>query len=162
MDTINREDVRKLLSEICDPEIPVVTIEEIGMLRDVIVRDDVCEVFITPTYTACPAMEIIEKDIKELLYRHGIPHVKVTLVYSPAWTTEWINDAAKEKLRAYGIAPPLHTSCHNWLAPGTEEMECPRCGSKDTALVSRFGSTACKALYSCNTCKEPFEHFKCH
>lgn len=154
-----REDILELLSQIADPEIPVVTIQEIGMLQDVRMRETGCEVIITPTYTGCPAMGIIEADIKALLDKHGIK-ATVKLVYQPAWTTDNITDAAKEKMKKYGIAPPVHSGCD--VAHAEAHITCPQCGSNHTVQISRFGSTACKALYKCNDCKEPFEYFKCH
>ncbi len=159
---LTKADVLHLLSEIVDPEIPVVNIQEMGMLRDVLLSGDSCEVLLTPTYNGCPAMGIIEQDILLLLQQHGIPNAKVKLVYAPAWTTDWMSDSTKEKLKHYGIAAPLHSSCVNWLKPDQITVACPNCGSEETLLVSRFGSTACKALYRCNGCKEPFEYFKCH
>lgn len=150
----------ELLSEIADPEIPVVSIREIGMLRDVKIDGNTCEVIITPTYTGCPAMGIIEADIKALLDSKGIPST-VKLVYNPAWTTDWITDEAKAKMRKYGIAPPEHSSCGN-ISVAEQHIACPQCNSTDTEVISRFGATACKALYKCNSCKEPFEYFKCH
>lgn len=153
--------IYKILSGIPDPEIPVVSIVEMGMVRDVVTNDDGYTIVITPTYSGCPAMGIITADIKMMLEKNGITRATVSLVYDPAWTTDWMSDIAKEKLRAYGIAPPLHSSCsldtfaHNIIA-------CPRCASDDTVLISRFGATACKSLYQCNNCKEPFEYFKCH
>lgn len=160
--TLSKVEIFDLLSTIKDPEIPVVSIQEMGMLRDVIVTDDSCEVIITPTYSGCPAMGIIEDDIKALLKENGIENPKVTLVYSPAWTTDWMTEGTKEKLRDYGIAAPIHSSCINWLKPNSTIVACPCCQSENTKIVSQFGSTACKALYSCNDCKEPFEYFKCH
>lgn len=154
-----REDILELLSQITDPEIPVVTIQEIGMLQDVRMTETGCEVIITPTYTGCPAMGIIEADIKALLDKHGINAV-VKLVYHPAWTTDNITDAAKEKMKKYGIAPPVHSGCD--VASAETQIACPLCGSQKTEQISRFGSTACKALYKCKECKEPFEYFKCH
>lgn len=154
-----REDILELLSQIADPEIPVVTIQEIGMLQDVRMTETGCEVIITPTYTGCPAMGIIEADIKALLDKHGIK-ATVKLVYQPAWTTDNITDAAKEKMKKYGIAPPVHSGCD--VAHAEAHITCPQCGSSHTVQISRFGSTACKALYKCNDCKEPFEYFKCH
>ena len=151
----------KILSVIHDPEIPVVTIEEMGMLRDVIVNNDGIEVLLTPTYTGCPAMGMIEQDIKMTLHANNVRKAKVKLVLDPAWTTDWMTDIAREKLKQYGIAPPLRSTCaqdvfaHNII-------ECPRCHSNDTVMISRFGATACKALYQCNDCREPFEYFKCH
>lgn len=156
-----KQEVLDYLSVIADPEIPVVSIQEMGMLQDVIISDSGYEVILTPTYTGCPAMSIIEADIKALLQEKGISPVKVTMVYSPAWTTDWMNDTAKEKMRQYGIAPPMHSSCGNMFM-AEQHVHCPHCDSADTNLISRFGATACKALYKCNTCKEPFEYFKCH
>jgi ring-1,2-phenylacetyl-CoA epoxidase subunit PaaD len=156
-----KQEVLDYLSVIADPEIPVVTIQEMGMLQDVIISDNGYEVILTPTYTGCPAMSIIEADIKALLLEKGIAPVKVTMVYSPAWTTDWMNDTAKEKMRQYGIAPPMHSSCGSMFL-AEQHVHCPHCDSADTNLISRFGATACKALYKCNTCKEPFEYFKCH
>ena len=156
-----KEDILNILSVIRDPEIPVVTIEEMGMLRDVFVSDDGIEVIITPTYTGCPAMGIIEHDIKMMLDISGIADAKVTLVYNPAWTTDWMSDAAKDKLMKYGISPPQHSSCVQDKFE-QNQIECPLCHSKSTTMISRFGSTACKSLYQCNDCKEPFEYFKCH
>ncbi len=159
---LNKEEIFKILSEIPDPEIPVINIGELGILRDVKLEDDLCTVVITPTYTGCPAMKVIEDDIKIKLKERGIEKVKVELVYSPAWTTDWINDVAKEKLRVYGIAPPDHSSVDKKVLLGkARELKCPLCGSKNTEMISQFGSTACKALYRCKYCKEPFDYFKC-
>ncbi len=154
-----REYILELLSQIADPEIPVVTIQEIGMLQDVRMTETGCEVIITPTYTGCPAMGIIEADIKALLDKYGI-NSTVKLVYNPAWTTDRITDVAKEKMKQYGIAPPVHSGCD--VAHAEVHIACPQCSSSNTEQISRFGSTACKALYKCNECKEPFEYFKCH
>lgn len=156
-----KEEVFGYLSEIVDPEIPVITIQEIGMLRDVNISGDGCEVILTPTYTGCPAMGIIEADIKALLHEKGISSVNVRLVYEPAWTTDWITEDAKVKMNKYGIAPPKHSSCGS-VSDAEKHVHCPRCDSQDTEVISRFGATACKALYKCNSCKEPFEYFKCH
>ncbi len=150
-----------MLSVINDPEIPVVTIFEMGMLRDVNITDKGYEVVITPTYSGCPAMGIIEQDIKMTLESKGVRPITVKLVYDPAWTTDWMSNTAKAKLKDYGIAPPVHSSCNNDVFKNNI-IECPLCHSDDTVLMSRFGSTACKALYQCNHCKEPFEYFKCH
>lgn len=161
-ESYQREEILALLSEIKDPEIPVVTIEEMGMLRDVILSDKACEILLTPTYTACPAMGIIEQDILSTLKEAGIKNAKVTMVFAPAWTTDWMSESTKEKLIQFGIAAPVHSSCSNWLSPKNVEVKCPKCHSIDTKLISQFGSTACKALYSCNHCHEPFDYFKCH
>lgn len=160
--TYSQEQIFKILSEIPDPEIPVINIIELGILREVKFVDEVCVVTITPTYTGCPAMKVIEDDIKIKLKEIGIEKVKVELVFSPAWTTDWISDEAKEKLRAYGIAPPDHSSVDKKVLLGkARELKCPLCGSKNTEMISQFGSTACKALYRCLDCKEPFDYFKC-
>lgn len=158
----SQEQIFKILSEIPDPEIPVINIIELGILREVKFVDEVCIVVITPTYTGCPAMKVIEDDIRIKLKEIGIDKVKVELVLSPAWTTDWISDVAKEKLRAYGIAPPDHSSVDKKVLLGkARDLKCPLCGSIHTAMISQFGSTACKALYRCLDCKEPFDYFKC-
>ena len=157
-----KESIFNLLSTIVDPEIPVVSIEEMGMLRDVNITNQSFEVIITPTYTGCPAMGIIEDDIMTLLQQNGIENPSVKLVYSPAWTTDWMTEATKEKLRKFGIAALIHSSCTNWLKPSEVNVKCPKCHSENTKVISQFGSTACKALYSCNDCQEPFDYFKCH
>lgn len=157
----NIEHVYNLISEIPDPEIPVITIKDLGILRNVMFFNGEYVVTITPTYTACPAMGMIEKQIKEILLTNGIESVKVELTYTPAWTTDWLSDEAKTKLKNYGIAPPTHSSCAK-IFNGAEKTNCPRCNSKNTELISRFGSTACKALYVCKDCKETFDLFKCH
>lgn len=151
----------KQLAQIPDPEIPVLTIGDLGMLREVNQVGEELVVTITPTYTACPAMPWIEERIRAVLAAHGIHRVAVRTVYSPAWTTDWLSREAKEKLRQYGIAPPAHSSCAN-ARPVDARVQCPRCNSLHTVCLSRFGSTACKALYRCNQCKEVFDHFKCH
>lgn len=158
---IDKEEIMAILDAIHDPEIPVVTIRAMGMLRDVRLGEDGCTVIITPTYSGCPAMGIIEADIKATLAAHSISPVTVELVYAPSWTTDWMTDEAKRKMKNYGIAPPVHSSCQVDTF-GHNEIACPLCGSVDTFLVSRFGATACKALYKCSDCKEPFEYFKCH
>jgi len=150
-----------MLSVIPDPEIPVVNIHEMGMLRNILITEEGYEVILTPTYSGCPAMGIIEQDIKMTLAANGVSPVTVKLVFDPAWTTDWMSDIAKQKLKNYGIAPPLHSSCTQDVFKNNI-IECPLCHSGDTVPVSRFGSTACKALYQCNNCKEPFEYFKCH
>lgn len=158
----SKEEIFRILSEIPDPEIPVINIIELGILREVRLAGDECVVVITPTYTGCPAMRVIEEDIRIKLKEIGIEKVRVELVMSPAWTTDWISDEAKEKLRAYGIAPPDHSSVDKMVLLGKpRELKCPLCGSTNTEMISQFGSTACKALYRCIDCKEPFDYFKC-
>lgn len=159
---LNKSEIYQWLTAIVDPEIPVVTIEEMGMLKDVVIDGDLVKVIITPTYTGCPAMGIIQDDIEALLKSKGIDKVEVKLVYSPAWTTDNMTIGTKEKLREYGIAAPLHSSCRTAFNMTGAEIACPRCASKNTKMISFFGSTACKSLYSCNDCKEPFDYFKCH
>ncbi|MFM9027268.1 MAG: 1,2-phenylacetyl-CoA epoxidase subunit PaaD [Bacteroidota bacterium] len=158
------QEIRRIITAIPDPEIPVITIEELGILRDVQVDEDgKIYVKITPTYSGCPAMMAIENDIKSSLKDHGYERISIELVFSPVWTTDWIPETAKEKLRQYGIAPPPHTSSDkSLLSLHPKKVQCPRCGSASTVLVSQFGSTACKALYKCEDCHEPFDHFKCH
>lgn len=216
--------IRKLLGEVRDPEVPVLSILDLGIVRDIRVvppgdagplplersgddeaishrtpeRDpsalhvvsreiqtiphqtpeedqpaaleapgsghDQLEIVITPTYSGCPAMDMIRKEIMTTLNQHGYGHVKVTTVLSPAWTTEWMSQEGKDKLRAYGIAPPnpLQQVCQIRPFHREEAVQCPHCGSYHTSLISEFGSTACKALYKCGDCKEPFDYFKCH
>ena len=156
-----KDDIFRMLSAIPDPEIPVVNIFEMGMLRDVVLDDSGYEVILTPTYTGCPAMGMIEADILATLAHNGVKGARVKMVMDPAWTTDWMSGVAKDKLRTYGIAPPLHSSCNHDVF-GHNIIKCPRCQSDDTVMLSRFGATACKALYKCNDCKEPFEYFKCH
>ncbi len=153
----------QLLESIPDPEIPVVSIRELGILREINERDGSLEVVITPTYSGCPAIGQIEDDVRAALAGHGIAATVVTKL-APAWTTDWITPEAREKLRAYGIAPPHHAH-HDDVVQlmrrrGPSEATCPHCGSADTTETSHFGSTACKALYKCLTCLEPFDYFK--
>ena len=154
----------KLLEEVCDPEVPVLSILDLGIVRDIKIRGDEVEVVITPTYSGCPAMDAISFDIRLKLIEHGYKNVKITSVLSPAWTTDWMSEAGKAKLKAYGIAPPHPTQivCDTKLFAESEAIQCPLCNSYHTKLISRFGSTACKALYQCQDCKEPFDYFKCH
>jgi ring-1,2-phenylacetyl-CoA epoxidase subunit PaaD len=155
-----RERALAALEAVTDPEIPVLTITDLGILRDVSVRDDVVEVTITPTYSGCSAMNTITLEIETALARAGIKaHVHRTL--SPAWTTDWLTDDARRKLAAFGIAPPEHTASRRALF-GEASPACPQCGSADTEQISEFGSTACKSLHRCRTCHEPFDAFKCH
>jgi ring-1,2-phenylacetyl-CoA epoxidase subunit PaaD len=155
-----RERVLAALEAVTDPEIPVLTIADLGILRDVSVDNDVVEVTITPTYSGCPAMSLITLEIKTALARAGI-EARVRTSLSPAWTTDWLTDAARAKLAAFGIAPPEHTGSRRALF-GEAQPACPHCGSADTELISEFGSTACKSLHRCRACREPFDAFKCH
>lgn len=158
INTPDIKQIREILETVTDPEVPVLTITDLGVLRDVRIAGNEIEVIITPTYTGCPAMDMIAMNIRLALAGHGYTNVKITSVLSPAWTTDWMTEAGKQKLKEYGIAPPALSSS---LLSG-QLPECPRCHSPNTRLVSEFGSTACKALYQCNDCKEPFDHFKCH
>ena len=167
--TMNRsytkETILSLLQEVCDPEIPVLSILDLGIVRDVILNDDgQMEIVITPTYSGCPAMDAISMDIRLKLIEHGYKNIKITHALSPAWTTDWMSESGKEKLKAYGIAPPNSKQivCDTELFGRDEAIQCPRCNSYHTRLISQFGSTACKALYQCLDCKEPFDYFKCH
>jgi ring-1,2-phenylacetyl-CoA epoxidase subunit PaaD len=148
-------------ASVVDPEIPVLTIADLGVLRDVRVADGRVEVAITPTYSGCPAMNMIALEIELALERAGFRNSKVSTVLSPAWTTEWMSDDGRRKLREYGIAPPQAASSRRALF-GVQQVECPQCGSADTELLSEFGSTSCKALWRCRSCREPFDYFKCH
>jgi ring-1,2-phenylacetyl-CoA epoxidase subunit PaaD len=154
---LETKQIWQILEQVSDPEIPVLSILDLGIVRNVSFDDDVCHVAITPTYSGCPAIDAIAFDIKIKLLEHGIKKVKISETLSPAWTTDWITDAGKQKLEAYGIAAPKKS-----VDLLNETPSCPQCKSADTKLLSQFGSTACKALYQCNTCKEPFDYFKCH
>lgn len=143
-----------------DPEIPVLTIMDLGIVRDVAVNDGVV-VTMTPTYIGCPATEVIERSVVETLHSHGVEAVSIDRVLSPPWTTDWISAEGREKLRTYGIAPPEKGAGKRALLHSDRSIACPRCDSLDTSLVSEFGSTACKASYKCKSCLEPFEYFKC-
>ena len=146
--------ITRVLSAIPDPEIPVISIKDLGVLRDVSYKGNELVVTITPTYSGCPAMDRFQSDIKDKLKEMMVEQFKIVFQYDPPWTTEWMNEKAKSKLKAYGIAPPTNMGVE-------KDIECPRCNSKETEIVSQFGSTACKAMYRCNSCLEPFEYFKC-
>ena len=151
-----------MLNEVMDPEVPVLSVVELGIIRDVEVADSSVTVTVTPTYSGCPAMRVIENDIVTALNQHGIEDVKVRTTYSPAWTTDWIPASAREKLRAYGIAPPGAADHDAPVAIGRRRpaVRCPHCGSLSTQLKSEFGSTACKSIHVCASCQQPFEEFK--
>lgn len=161
--TTAEQNIINEIKAIPDPEIPVITIEELGILKNITIENNMLLVTITPTYTGCPAMQHIENDIKKIAEKHFLDIYKVNTVLSPAWTTDWITEAAKEKLRAYGIAPPEKTSVNKAVLLGKAErvVKCPQCGSTETEMINQFGSTACKALYKCKSCLEPFDYFKC-
>jgi ring-1,2-phenylacetyl-CoA epoxidase subunit PaaD len=149
-----------IVNSVCDPEVPVLTIADLGIVRDIKINGAEIEVVITPTYTGCPAMDMIAMNIRLALLEQGFNNIKITSVLSPAWTTDWMSEAGKQKLKAYGIAPPQYRSGGDRQADIA--IECPQCHSHNTRMLSEFGSTACKALYQCNDCKEPFDYFKCH
>jgi ring-1,2-phenylacetyl-CoA epoxidase subunit PaaD len=153
---------RAAAEAVVDPEIPVLTIADLGVLRDVrLAEGGEVEVVITPTYSGCPAMNMIALEVGTAVERAGLGRPKVTTVLHPAWTTDWLTEAAREKLRAYGIAPPEGRAGGRRALFGEEHVACPRCGSRDTERLAEFGSTACKALWRCRSCREPFDHFKC-
>lgn len=162
--TFDKTTIYTYLQEICDPEIPVLSIVDLGMIRDANMVDDILEITITPTYTGCPAVDMIATTIKMELQSRGFQKVNVTQAISPAWTTDWMTEAGKQKLKAYGIAPPnpKQQVCKQELFVQDEAVQCPRCDSWHTHRISEFGSTACKALYQCEDCMEPFDYFKCH
>ncbi len=149
------KEIWRILDQVRDPEIPVISIRDLGILKDVRLEEDTVVVVITPTYSGCPAMMEIEKEIHNTLARHTDYNVHVRTELAPAWSTEHMTEAGKQALKEYGIAPPksIHDTDHR--------VSCPHCGSPSTHLVSQFGSTACKALYQCDECREPFDHFKC-
>lgn len=147
-----------ILETVCDPEVPVLTITDLGIVRDVKVDGELVEVVITPTYTGCPAMDMIAMNIRLALIENGYSNIKITSVLSPAWTTDWMTETGKQKLKEYGVAPPKG----NAETIAVDGVECPQCKSINTKLISEFGSTACKALYKCEDCKEPFDYFKCY
>jgi ring-1,2-phenylacetyl-CoA epoxidase subunit PaaD len=152
---------RRVVETVVDPEIPVLTIGDLGVLRDVRLVGETIEVDITPTYSGCPAMNMIAFEIEIALAKAGIAKTTVNTVLSPAWTTDWMREEGRRKLKEYGIAPPPKAAGRRALF-GVEEVACPQCGSTDTAEIAAFGSTSCKSLWRCNRCREPFDYFKCH
>jgi len=158
---ITKEHIFALLENVKDPEVPVISVRELGVLREVQVIDGKVLVTITPTYTGCPAMDTMKADIEAELRSAGIIDFEIKQVLAPAWTTDWISEVGKAKLKAYGIAPPEKSADIRALKGAQPVVECPQCGSTDTMMISAFGSTACKALWKCNACLEPFDQFKC-
>ena len=164
------EQVWHWLGEVADPEIPVISVVDLGIVRNVAYDGATCVVTITPTYSGCPAMQVIADSVVEALQARGVPDVRLVSQLSPAWTTDWMSEAGKAALKGYGIAPPaqqvidisgLHAGVKRVAAPKLV-ITCPNCGSQHTELTSQFGSTPCKALYKCLDCREPFDYFKCH
>lgn len=160
--SISKEQIYSYLSTVCDPEVPVLTILDLGIVRDIVVYDDEVTVVITPTYSGCPAMDVIAINIRMALMSRGFRKVNIENRISPAWTTDWMTEEGKRKLKQYGIAPPIRKSVNALGLFEEDNVPCPKCNSEDTTLSSQFGPTSCKALYRCNSCLEPFEHFKCH
>lgn len=161
--TTATSEIWSLLESVTDPEIPVLSVLDLGIVRGVEEKNGTVSVTITPTYTGCPAMDVIAVEIKATLQEKGYEKVEVNTVLSPAWTTEWLTEAGRKKLKAYGIAPPDEQSADKSALLGIERaISCPRCDSKNSKMISQFGSTACKALYQCKDCLEPFDYFKCH
>jgi len=160
--TFSRDELFAVLNEVMDPEVPVLSVVELGIVRDVDVTSEGVTVTVTPTYSGCPAMSVIEQDIRAALHAHGIANVTVKTSFTPAWTTDWIPAEAREKLRAYGIAPPGTADHDAPIAIGGRRaaVRCPYCGAIDTQLRSEFGSTACKSIHTCRSCNQPFEEFK--
>jgi ring-1,2-phenylacetyl-CoA epoxidase subunit PaaD len=157
--SLGSEGIRAVVAEVPDPEVPVLTIDDLGILRDVTLdADGRVEVTITPTYSGCPAMDAISADVKAALAAHGLSDVHVRMVLAPAWTTDWMSAAGRRKLLDYGIVPPQPRAEGPVMV--ALALRCPQCGSPDTRELSRFGSTACKSLWVCSTCHEPFDHFK--
>jgi ring-1,2-phenylacetyl-CoA epoxidase subunit PaaD len=163
MTSPTRDDVLEILAEVHDPEIPVLNIVEMGIVRDVSISGGRVKVTITPTYSGCPIMNVIGRDVTAALERHGIGGAELETVYAPAWTTDWLTDEARRKLEEYGIAPPKPLVEQPLFGPNRslDQVACPFCRSERTSLTSEFGSTACKSLHYCNECQQPFEHFKC-
>ena len=158
---VTEKEIWKFLEEVYDPEVPVLTVVDLGVVQKVDLGDDYCKITITPTYSGCPAMQRMHSDIEDKLAEKGIKNVDVELVLSPAWTTDWISESGRKKLKEYGIAPPVDEPDKSILFATPVVVPCPLCESDDTILVSQFGSTACKAHYTCNNCLEPFDYFKC-
>ena len=162
---ITKNDTEKriwqILEEVYDPEIPVLSVIDLGIVREVNAENEPIVISITPTYSGCPAMDVISMNIRMALIQNGFGNVKIRQQLSPAWTTDWMTEIGKQKLTSYGIAPPVSKTFDKVYL---EKMivPCPLCHSKNTKLISEFGSTSCKALYQCNDCREPFDYFKCH
>jgi ring-1,2-phenylacetyl-CoA epoxidase subunit PaaD len=159
---ITEKEIWTLLETVMDPEVPVLSVIDLGIIRDVKLENDEAVIAITPTYSGCPAMDMIAANIRMALIENGLPSVKIHTVLSPAWTTDWMSEEGKQKLKAYGIAPPnpKQQVCRQELFAPDEAVTCPHCNH--THRISEFGSTACKSLYRCDDCKEPFDYFKCH
>jgi ring-1,2-phenylacetyl-CoA epoxidase subunit PaaD len=160
---ISEKEIWNILEEVKDPEVPVLSVHDLGIVRSVKTSNDKIEIVITPTYSGCPAMDVISMDIRLKLIEKGYRNISIQQQLSPAWTTDWMSEEGKQKLKAFGIAPPnpKQQFCTAEMFR-QEAVQCPRCNSYHTELISQFGSTACKAMYRCLECKEAFDYFKCH
>ncbi|MDO8501384.1 MAG: 1,2-phenylacetyl-CoA epoxidase subunit PaaD [Gemmatimonadaceae bacterium] len=165
--TVTKEAILEILSEVKDPELPMIDVVELGIVRDVVLDAEGIHVDVTPTYSGCPAMQVIEREIVYMLNSHGFENVTVHTIFSPPWTTDWLSEATRRKLRDHGIAPPYLAAQAGSdigelvsLRRARPAVECPFCGSPNTEEKSEFGSTACKAIHYCNNCHQPFDHFK--
>jgi ring-1,2-phenylacetyl-CoA epoxidase subunit PaaD len=160
---IDEKEIWTLLEEVKDPEVPVLSVVDLGIIRSVNTSSERIDIVITPTYSGCPAMDVISMDIRLKLIEKGYRNVRIQQQLSPAWTTDWMSEEGKKKLKAFGIAPPnpKQQFCTTDMFR-QEAVQCPRCDSWHTELISQFGSTACKSMYRCADCKEAFDHFKCH
>ena len=163
---LTNEQIWDILQTIPDPEVPAISIVELGVVREVnVINSSTVKIIITPTYSGCPALKTMEDDVLQKLTEYGFTDVKIEITYKPAWTTDWLSEATKQKLKDYGISPPAKLTFEHLLPLGKLQnlpTPCPFCDSVKTHLTSQFGSTACKALYFCDECHQPFEHFKCH
>lgn len=163
VDQSQHTEIWNLLEEVKDPEVPVLSILDLGVVRHVEANADGLTITITPTYSGCPAMDMIEVEIKATLQQAGHQNIQVNTVLTPPWTTDWLSEKGKKKLKAYGIAPPIGSTTDKRVLMGEfDAVKCPICDSENTKMISQFGSTACKALYQCKECLEPFDYFKCH
>ncbi len=159
---MNDFQIRELLEEVKDPEVPVLSILDLGVVRSFSIKENIVDIVLTPTYSGCPAMQVIEDDIVSILKNNGVEKVNIEMVLAPAWTTDWITEKGKQQLIEFGIAPPEKSSVDKSSITGDARfIACPRCKSENTEMLSQFGSTACKALYRCKDCLEPFDYFKC-
>ena len=156
--------IRLILATVPDPEVPVLSVLDLGIIREIDCSQEKIRITLTPTYSGCPAMDVITTSIRMALLENGIANTEIVTILSPAWTTDWISEEGKQKLKDYGIAPPHSKQlvCTPEAFQAEEAIQCPRCDSFQTRLISRFGATPCKALYQCENCREPFDYFKCH
>lgn len=161
---ISIQKIKDVLEQVTDPEVPVLSVMDLGIVRDIKINGEELEIVITPTYSGCPAMDVIAINIRLALIEQGFKKIKITQVLSPAWTTDWMSEEGKKKLKEYGIAPPnpKQQVCTDKYFTPHEAVQCPHCDSWHTHRISEFGSTPCKSLFACDDCKEPFDYFKCH